>query len=251
MGSATTTDTSRFHPGLFGRDGYHLQTWASPTEAARVAAELNAERPDVDVLPNPHLTDRWALEAVTSPALLHHITGLLGPAVAVENSFLVAKWPTRPFAVPPHQDGVNDAIELDPHHAVSVWLAITAAPPAAGCLEVAAGSHRAGYLPYGRAVDDEHTAGGRRPITITDGYAPPEPSYAPVPVPAGAAVVFDVRLVHRSGLNTTDRPRLGFNIRYVAPNAFRRGQPAERTGWLMVAGDQPADFQPHDERARA
>ncbi len=218
---------------LLGATGYYTRCWASrvTVDTIAAAAAKSADASD-GVLVNPHLTETWAQFAVGEAGALDHVAELLGPDIAVENSFLITKRPGLPFAVPPHQDGVNDAIELDPARAVSVWLALTAAPNTAGCLEVVPGSHRHGYLPYTR----EPGPGPRRALTIAPGALPPPAAFTPVPVSAGEAVIFDVRLIHRSGPNTTNRPRLGLNIRYVAPDAFRRGHPAERPGWLPITG---------------
>lgn len=218
-------------PGLLGHTGYKLTPWADPGEAAATADAAQRDIASANgILVNPHLHHPWAWHAVT--ALTATLTAILGDAVAVENTFLIDKQPGEDFTIPPHQDGINDDLELDPARSLSVWLALTDAPTAAGCLELVPGSHLGGYLPYTRPA-----TGARRPLTIADGHVPPAAAFAPVPVSVGQAIVFDVRLVHRSGRNTTKRPRIGLNIRYAAPNAFRRGTPAGRPGWLPITGD--------------
>jgi ectoine hydroxylase-related dioxygenase (phytanoyl-CoA dioxygenase family) len=118
--------------------------------------------------------------------------------------------------VPAHQDGINDRIMLDPALAVAAWLAITDATATNGCLQVIPGSHRDGYLPYHRvapATADDH----QRPLTTADDFS--EQAFLPLPLPGGHACLMDVRLVHRSGPNRSGRPRIGLNVRYVAPHA--------------------------------
>jgi ectoine hydroxylase-related dioxygenase (phytanoyl-CoA dioxygenase family) len=171
---------------------------------------------------------------VCSRDLLAWVTGALGQHVAVENSFLIVKAPGSDFEVPWHQDGINDDIELDPNRSLAVWLALSDATAANGAVEVLPGSHSRGYLPYARQDAGAPAAGRGRALAAQ----PPHDSGPPitVPVSAGEALAMDVRLLHRSGANTTDQPRVGLNIRYVAPGAFRRGDPTKRPGWLPIAG---------------
>lgn len=211
--------------GLCGSDGYLAPlTWAQPAHSAALARQLTSPAEPANVTASPHLSQGWARRAAACPGLLREVCALIGPEVAVENTLLLIKRPGDGFAVPPHQDGINDRIELDPARSVAAWLAITDATAANGCLEVLPGSHRHGYLPYRRAQDA--TASGRRPLTT--GTPAGEAAFAPLPLAAGQACVLDVRLVHRSGPNVGTGMRAGLNIRYVAPGA-----------WTLRAGPPP------------
>lgn len=193
--------------------------WAHEDDALDLAAQLAAGEVG-EVTRNPHLLWEWATAAICAPPLVAEVHRLIGPELAVENTFLMVKRPGSAFRVPIHQDGINDRIQLDPARSVAVWLAISHATPANGCLEVAPGSHHGGYLPYRRA---KQTTGEGRPLIadVDDAH------FVPVPLRAGQAVAMDVRLLHRSGPNRSDAPRIGLNIRYVAPGAVttRDGSP--------------------------
>ncbi|MFD4143071.1 phytanoyl-CoA dioxygenase family protein [Streptomyces sp. NPDC058572] len=175
----------------------------------------------------------WAASVVRSPLLLDAVQAAIGPDVAVENTFLVMKWPGREFEVPWHQDGIDARIELDPLRSVAAWLALTDASEETGCLHVIPGSQRAGYLPFGPEADAGQSRG--RADTIN---AAPSGRPLPVPVRAGRAVLMDMRLLHRSGSNTSDGARVGLNVRYVAPDGCLRRDPTcpslvpvSGTGW--------------------
>lgn len=222
--------------GLLGAEGHRtLRQWSVPARVRARATELIAEnrRSGREVVRNPHRDQEWARSIVRSPRLLNSVQDLLGPDVAVENTFLVVKWPGRDFEVPWHQDGINDRIELDPERSVAAWLALTDAGPDSGCLHVVPGSQRSGYLAYG-AEDDTGAARGRalgaRVSEDTQGV--------PVPVNAGDALLMDVRLLHRSHSNCGEAARIGLNIRYVAPGGVRMRDdsnpsldPISGTGW--------------------
>jgi ectoine hydroxylase-related dioxygenase (phytanoyl-CoA dioxygenase family) len=204
--------------GVCGDLGYHAPVlWSPPDEARALAARLELQAGTGNVTANPHLREDWARDLVRSPALVGHVLMLIGADVAVENTYLMVKRPGDGFAVPPHQDGINDRIELDPDRSVAFWVAITEATPVNGCLEVVPGSHSGGYLPYQRA--------GGGPLSVGEHARTGE--WFAVPLEPGQATALDVRLIHRSGPNAGDRPRIGLNIRYVAPGGLsaRDGEP--------------------------
>ncbi|MFJ6384720.1 phytanoyl-CoA dioxygenase family protein [Kitasatospora sp. NPDC092039] len=220
--------------GILGRRGMSSPiAWSSPGAARGRGALLVAAHRDREIVRNPHLTEDWAASAVRSPNLLVAVQAVLGPDVAVENAFLVAKWPGRSFEIPWHQDGIDARLELDPERSVSAWLAVTDATEANGCLEVAQGSQSAGYLP----VEKEPANGtGRGRADQAVGFTPE--TTVPVPLRAGCAVLMDSRLVHRSGSNASSGARIGLNVRYTAPGGIVRRDPQSPsvvpisgTGW--------------------
>ncbi|MDT7846989.1 phytanoyl-CoA dioxygenase family protein [Streptomyces justiciae] len=222
--------------GLLGAAGYRqLHQWAPAATARARAAELvTIHRSSLrEVVRNPHADEEWAQTLVRAPRLVNAVRDLIGPDIAVENTFLVVKWPGRDFEVPWHQDGINDRLELDPLHAVAAWIALTDADVTTGCLHVAPGSQRAGYLPYER----EAATGADRGRALGT-HVSPDTRGMPVPVAAGSGVLMDTRLVHCSHSNQGVGARFGLNIRYVAPGGIRRRDgsspglhPITGTGW--------------------
>ena len=226
------TDTE----GRLGASGYRLVTEWAPSSRARaraaevVAAQRGAAR---EVLRNPHHDQEWAQSIVRTPRLLNAVQDVIGPDVAVENSFLVIKWPGKDFEVPWHQDGTNDRLELDPERSVAAWVALTDAYVSSGCLHLVPGSQRAGYLPFEAEPAHGAVRGRALGIRVADGT-----TGVPVPVRAGSGLLMDTRLVHCSHTNRGSGARVGLNIRYVAPGAvsMRDGSspsldPVIGTGW--------------------
>jgi len=209
---------------IFATRGYLAPvTWSTPAQAIALARELADTAGPGNVTANPHLRQDWARRAVTCGPLISAVAALIGAETAVENTFLMIKRPGDRFTVPAHQDGINDRIQLDPARSVAVWLAVSEATVVNGCLEIVPGSHHGGYLPYRRASSS--AGDGRRPLTLAAGDGG---GFRPVVLDAGQACVLDVRLVHRSGPNTSSAPRIGLNIRYVAPG-----------GWIVRDGPGP------------
>lgn len=103
----------------------------------------------------------------------------------------------------PHQDAT--AYRFVDHH-VSCMVPLDPATTASGCLDVAAGFDR------GRLPTDE---GGRIAADVAA-----ELEWAPVETQPGDLLWFDSYTPHRSGTNTTDRPRRALYLTY---NAARHG----------------------------
>ena len=205
--------------GLFNSPGYRpLTDWAAPNRARARAAEIVAAHrgTEREIVRNPHLDEEWAQAIVRAPRLLNAVRDLIGPDVAVENSFLVIKWPGRNFEVPWHQDGINDRLELDPGRSVAAWLAITDAPPESGCLQVVPGSQRYGYQPYEVEAATGAARGRALGVRVDEGE-----HGVPVPVRAGSGLLMDTRLIHSSPSNRGSGIRVGLNVRFVAPGAVR------------------------------
>ncbi|WP_031076311.1 phytanoyl-CoA dioxygenase family protein [Streptomyces sp. NRRL WC-3742] len=230
MTSVTSAD------GILGRRGLRTGVkWSTPAAARARAAQLVAEHRarHQEIVRNPHLGAEWAREAVRAPKLLAAVQDVIGPDVAVENTFLVVKWPHRAFEVPWHQDGIDTRVELDPDRSVSAWLAVSDATVDNGCLHAVFGSQHFGYLPF--SSEDEHGAERGRADQAT-GFT--YDASTALPLRAGTALLMDSRLLHRSGTNTSDGARVGLNIRYVAPGGVLRRDPQSPspdpvagTGW--------------------
>lgn len=224
---------------LMGASGYRAPIrWCSPSRAQELATQLEStyEEQRTEVVSNAHLSEPWAERLVANPLIVQHVRSLIGNAAAIEHTFLILKYPPVPgevdFLVPPHQDGHYTEFDLDPTRSVAVWLAISPAPAAAGCLQIGAGSHAHGYL---RHEYESLVRRAGRAVTVADiPTALADVTFADLPMEAGCGVLFDMRLVHRSGVNETDGVRIGFNIRYTREDGFLRGSATARPGWMPL-----------------
>ncbi|WP_330182242.1 phytanoyl-CoA dioxygenase family protein [Nocardia sp. NBC_01503] len=218
--------TRRSTPSLFGQRGYLPPIQWTTSQAARALAHYLGSVPSPSrtaVVRNPHLSEAWAQDLVQAPTVISRVAGLIGPEAGIDQTFLVTKWPEDRTEVPMHQDGVSVDIELDPVRSVSCWLSISNAPEAAGALQFSVGSHRWGYLPHD--FDDSGALAAHDDPRLTDC------EFTTVPTTAGEALLFDTRLLHRSGMNSTHRPRIGLNIVYARRSAYLRGSATTREGW--------------------
>lgn len=122
-------------------------------------------------------------------------------------SMYIFKGPRLGGEVAPHQDAAF--LHTTPITVTGLWFALADADRHNGCLWVCPGAHRDPLRRrFVREGDDT------RFVELDDTPLPTE-GWVPVEVPAGAAVVFDGRLPHRSARNVSDRPRPAYTVHYI------------------------------------
>jgi phytanoyl-CoA hydroxylase len=143
----------------------------------------------------PHKLSQLMEGMATHPGVVDVLTQLVGPNVKMMQSMLFIKSEGKPGQAW-HQDEAH--IPTRDRSLTAVWIALDDATVENGCLWVIPGSHRPGVLFPTRQQED-------RRFDCTDeaydfGYS--EADVVPVEVPAGAAVIFNGYLLHRSLPNT-------------------------------------------------
>jgi ectoine hydroxylase-related dioxygenase (phytanoyl-CoA dioxygenase family) len=187
-----------------------------------------------NVYKNVHFGSETILGMITGSRYLSLLVSLLGPSVAIENTFLIWKDAGDDFSVPWHQDGINNGLRLNPGNSVSLVVAMTACTVASGTIEVYPGSHKNDFLPFGVDPGAGSSVNGS---PLSTAVPPPSDGAIAVPLAAGQACLFDVRLLHRSGINSTASARVALNIRFVGAHGIEFM--ADAHGPLVwVAGSQ-------------
>lgn len=105
---------------------------------------------------------------------------------------------------PWHQDAATCWPDADPYQMLSIWIPLVDVTLDSGCLELMPGSHRLGVLP--------HTITAFGPRVADESLPRIEP--VAVPLPAGGAVLFQNRVVHRARANRNDTVRWAMDLRY-------------------------------------
>jgi phytanoyl-CoA hydroxylase len=206
----------------FQRDGYAILPDAlTPGEVAEINAEtvrlcrgdlgavggeFEADQtgPDEEVLRRylcihqPHKVSDVFLKALAQPRIVEALTEVIGPDVKSMQSMIFMKSEGKPGQAW-HQD--EFFIPTRDRSLTAAWIALDDATIENGCLWVLPGSHRPGVLYPDRDQDDE-----RFDCTI-EAYDFPytDDDAVPVEIPAGAAVIFNGYLLHRSLPNTGKR----------------------------------------------
>lgn len=160
-----------------------------------------------------------ALAAAHPDVLAAARDAVSAPWVDLANSILYYTPPTidaLDSAELPHQHAA--ALDGDPDHYVSVWIALDRTDSANGCLRVAPGSHRLDFLNAGTRQARQQSVRPNWPAgAIYD-----------IPLDPGDAIVFHPRLLHASGPNHSRQPRRALMLRYRTP-----APPAGRAWWRI------------------
>ena len=188
------------HEAALVRDGYVVVPLLGAQEVEALRAEGLALHPsgsgfatDVE---QDDLDLRRRVDAVADRVWQRWLPELFEDHRVFMSSFLI-KWPGPGSDLYLHRD--TTYVDEDRFRSLSLWVALDDADEALGNgpLLVLPGSHRAeeyrgtNVVPSHRDDDDEIL-----------------PTLTAVPVRAGEAVIMDNRLLHASGPNTTDRPRV-------------------------------------------
>lgn len=164
---------------------------------------------------------RFAVEGRQVAAVVE----LLGPDVALTHQQFITKLPDDPDTtsdIPFHQD--NGYGRLEPTTDVTVWVALDDTDEDNGCLWIVPRSHELGVL--------EHRGADVNPFLREASEA--VEGAVPLPMRAGDAVAFTGQTLHGSGLNRTDRERVGLFVRYCEPTAV-----------MVTEGNRPVLDDPH------
>ena len=175
-----------------------------------------------------HLYFKWLSDFIRIPEILDPVEDLIGPDILVWSVDWWIKEPHSPQFVSWHQD--SQYWGLDSDQLVTVWVALSPATVASGCMRLLPGSHLGADLEHTDTYDKDNLLSRGQTITSID-----EDDAVDLEVPTGHATIFAYRIAHASHPNQTDDRRIGLAIRYVPPSA--RQQLAEKDSAMLVRGE--------------
>jgi hypothetical protein len=130
--------------------------------------------------------------------------GTIDGDVVIYRATLFTKGEKGGTELPWHQDaGSFWGLDRDPE--LQIWTALDDVPIEAGCVEVLDGSHVGGLA---------RPLGGMIPRDVHQGVHADERKLS-LPARAGEVLLIHNHLWHRSGVNTTGRPRRAFSVCYM------------------------------------
>src|SRR5215471_856697 len=197
-------------------------------EAEKTCREIG---PNVTRLDNVHFFFRWAWDLSTHRRLLNSLQQILGPNIVLKSTRIFYKHPQSDSYVGWHQDGITE--RLNDGRAPAVWLGLTRATVANGCLRVVPKSHRLGLLEHiARPIQDNLDEQSHRYKRLRSRSRETEMSGKVTMLPAEAPVAFDLvmrpgemsihhpGILHGSNANRSTEPRIGLSASYSSPELF-------------------------------
>ena len=158
-----------------------------------------------------HLHFRWAWDLVTHPKVLDAVEDVLGRDLLVWASSIFAKPARDPGYVTFHQDGTYWG--LDSTLVTTAWIALSPSTVESGCMRVAPGTQKDPIHPHKETWADDNllSRGQEVEVDVAD------EDVANVVLQPGEMSLHHVNIIHGSGCNASDEPRVGFAVRYIDP----------------------------------
>jgi non-heme Fe2+,alpha-ketoglutarate-dependent halogenase len=203
---------------------------------AWLGAPINAH-PDMKWRSMPYLLMPWAAQLARDPRILDKVEDLLGPDLLIFTSTFFIKEPHSPTIAAWHQDSTYYGLE--PREEVTVWIALTEASEAAGCMDALSFGGKPRQLSHvSRVVENSVNRAGQ---VITEPFDDSAP--VAMPLKPGWFSMHHGLCPHRSGPNTSSHRRIGLGLNYIPTRARPAG--SVRQAALLVRGtDRYEHFEP-------
>lgn len=155
-----------------------------------------------------------------------------GESVSVYRSMFMNKPALRGTVLPYHQDG-GDQWGLDRNPLITVWTALDDATIENGCVQIVPKSHKLGLLSeWGHTITPEQEKE----------LAPDEASLF-LEAKAGEVILLHNWLLHRSGINTIERPRRAFSVCYMEGATLSKNNPNRKFPLVFGEGAMRPEAQ--------
>lgn len=194
-----------------------------------------------------HLMLPWVYQMASHPRVLDAVEGAIGPNILVWGSDWFVKFARDPAFISWHQDGAYWG--LNPPKVTTAWIALSPSTLENGCMQVMPGTQKM-QLPQREtyALDNALSRGQEIALEVDESKA------VAMTLDAGEMSLHHIGIAHGSKANSSDQPRIGIAVRYIAPEVVQKG--AERQIVQLVRGrDEYGNFEivapPTDEVSAA
>ena len=230
----TGRDNSDARLARFRRDGFLapvrvMATADAATHRARMEraeaafGDLHYQAKVYTILTSP-------LELATHPKVLDTVQALIGPNVLLWNATYIVKEPDSTAHVSWHQDLAYWG--LDGEDQVSMWLALSPANEASGCMRMVPGSHLGGRRGHRPTEDASNVLYQGQTVEDVDASRAVACTLCP-----GEASFHHGWTLHASTPNRSNDRRIGFNAQYIATHV-RQTQHSDDTAMLVCGIDR-------------
>ena len=186
-----------------------------------------------------HFFLRWVYEIVSHPRVLDVVESVLGPDIMVWSSQWFPKFPNDKAFVSWHQDATYWG--LTPPNVTTAWIALSQSTPQNGCMRVIPGTHKTLNLPQRETYgpDNMLSRGQEIAVEVDEAHA------VDLILRPGELSLHHIGIIHGSGPNNSDSPRIGLAVRYISPDVIQNR--LEHDLVLLVRGkDDHGNFEISD-----
>jgi non-haem Fe2+, alpha-ketoglutarate-dependent halogenase len=188
----------------------------------------------------PYLTLPWAAKLARDPRILDVVEDLIGPDILIFTSTFFIKEPHSPTIAAWHQDSTYYG--LAPKEEVTVWVALSEANQAAGCMEALPFRGKPRQLSHVSRVVKHSVNRASQFITEPLGIGTTMGTPVAMPLQAGEFSMHHGLCPHRSGPNTADHRRIGLGMNYI-PTSVRPVGSVKLAAMLVRGVDRYQHFE--------
>jgi ectoine hydroxylase-related dioxygenase (phytanoyl-CoA dioxygenase family) len=174
-------------------------------------------------------------QLATLPNLLDIVEQLIGPDILLYSAAYIVKEAHSESHVSWHQDLTYWGLDSDAQ--VSVWLALSDASEASGCMHMVAGSHKHGQQKHHNTQDTNNVLLSGQTIADANTHQSVVTSLT-----AGQASFHHGWTIHCSKPNASNDRRIGLNIQYISP-AVKQIKQQQDSAILVRGVDHYGHFQ--------
>ncbi len=243
--SLTTDEISRFR-----QDGLLFpKRVLSADAAAGYLAELEAYEASIGGSVNGkhrykcHLLFPWINDLMRQPQILDMVKNVLGPDLMIWTTHLYPKEPGDGRFISWHQNSAHWGLATD--DIVTVWIALTPATTANGCIRMLPGSHVFGTVSHHDSADPKNilTRGQTLDRQIDESQT------VSLELQPGEASLHHLYMMHASHANQSDGRRVAVALRYITPKA-KQTRVTIDYATLVRGQDQFGNFEPEPRPAK-
>jgi len=232
---------------------YHDKGYLAPIEAL-TKDEANEVKEEIEFIekkwPNElkglgrnyvHLISPIFDKIVHNSKILDAVEDIIGKNILVGGTTLFIKDPDKKGFVSFHQDAKY--IGFEPHNWVTAWLAITDSNEENGCMRMYTGTHKEDLKVHTEKFNNNDGNLLTRGQTVEN---VPIEKTEPVILKAGQMSLHHPKIVHGSGINRSDKRRIGFVIQsYIGTNVE---QVIGKVYVQQARGEDAFNYHNHVER---
>jgi len=186
-----------------------------------------------------HLISPIFDKVVHNSKILDTVEDIIGKNILVGGTTLFIKDPDKKGFVSFHQDAKY--IGFEPHNWVTAWLAITDSNEENGCMRMYSGTHKEDLKVHNEKFNDGNLL--TRGQTVENVLIE---KTEPVILKAGQMSLHHPKIVHGSGINRSDKRRIGFAIQsYIGTNVE---QVIGKVYVQQARGEDAFNYHNHVER---
>jgi ectoine hydroxylase-related dioxygenase (phytanoyl-CoA dioxygenase family) len=184
----------------------------------------------------PYLILPWAARLAHDERIVDAVEDLLGPDLLIYTSTFFIKEPHSPTIAAWHQDSTYYGLE--PKEEVTVWIALSEASQAAGCMEALSFRGAPRQLRHAsRVVENSVNRASQMIVEPLDANRP-----VAMPLAAGWFSMHHGLCPHRSGPNNADHRRIGLGLNYI-PTHVRPAGSVKSAAMLVRGVDRFGHFE--------